>query len=84
VVPGYWAYGDGGYFWVPGVWVRPPQIDIYGHRLIGHFQMASMYHGDIGDLMSASMEVIMDMVMVVTGLEAEDGKVGHSVIIQRW
>jgi hypothetical protein len=24
--PGYWAYGDDGYFWVPGVWVLPPQI----------------------------------------------------------
>jgi hypothetical protein len=24
--PGYWAYGDAGYYWVPGVWVRPPQV----------------------------------------------------------
>src|ERR1700752_1418218 len=22
--PGYWAYGDAGYYWVPGVWVAPP------------------------------------------------------------
>jgi WXXGXW repeat (2 copies) len=22
--PGYWAYGDAGYYWVPGVWVQPP------------------------------------------------------------
>ncbi|MGA7341425.1 MAG: hypothetical protein WBE72_02085 [Terracidiphilus sp.] len=22
--PGYWAYGDGGYFWVPGAWVPAP------------------------------------------------------------
>jgi hypothetical protein len=22
--PGYWAYGDFGYYWVPGVWVAPP------------------------------------------------------------
>jgi len=23
--PGYWAYGQYGYYWVPGVWVAPPQ-----------------------------------------------------------
>ena len=23
--PGYYAYGDGGYYYVPGVWVAPPQ-----------------------------------------------------------
>jgi hypothetical protein len=23
--PGYWSYGDAGYFWVPGTWVEPPQ-----------------------------------------------------------
>ena len=23
--PGYWANGQGGYFWVPGTWVTPPQ-----------------------------------------------------------
>ena len=22
--PGYWAYGDDGYFWVPGAWVPAP------------------------------------------------------------
>lgn len=22
--PGYWAYGPGGYYWVAGMWVRPP------------------------------------------------------------
>jgi hypothetical protein len=26
--PGYWAYGDAGYYWVPGVWVRPPQVGL--------------------------------------------------------
>ena len=24
--PGYWAYGDAGYYWVPGTWVIAPQI----------------------------------------------------------
>jgi hypothetical protein len=23
--PGYWAYGDEGYYWVPGIWVLAPQ-----------------------------------------------------------
>ncbi|HEY5341695.1 MAG TPA: YXWGXW repeat-containing protein [Candidatus Aquilonibacter sp.] len=27
--PGYWAYGPGGYYWVPGTWVPAPQ---YGLR----------------------------------------------------
>ena len=26
--PGYWAYGDAGYYWVPGVWVRPPRVGL--------------------------------------------------------
>jgi hypothetical protein len=24
--PGYWAYGDRGYYWVRGAWVAPPQV----------------------------------------------------------
>lgn len=24
--PGYWAWGGGGYFWVPGTWVAPPRV----------------------------------------------------------
>jgi hypothetical protein len=24
--PGYWAYGQYGYYWVPGAWVAPPQV----------------------------------------------------------
>jgi hypothetical protein len=24
--PGYWAYGDDGYFWVPGAWVPAPYV----------------------------------------------------------
>ena len=27
--PGYWSYGQGGYFWVPGTWVNPPQQGLY-------------------------------------------------------
>ena len=25
--PGYWAYGDSGYYWVDGAWVQPPYVD---------------------------------------------------------
>src|ERR1035438_3820097 len=25
--PGYWAYGDDGYYWVDGAWVYPPYVD---------------------------------------------------------
>jgi hypothetical protein len=24
-IPGYWAWGPGGYYWVPGTWVQAPQ-----------------------------------------------------------
>jgi len=24
--PGYWGYGDAGYFWVSGDWIQPPQV----------------------------------------------------------
>jgi hypothetical protein len=27
--PGYWAYGGGGYYWVPGTWVPAPQPGLY-------------------------------------------------------
>ena len=26
--PGYWAYGDGDYYWVPGTWVMAPQAGL--------------------------------------------------------
>ena len=26
--PGYWAYGYGDYYWVPGTWVEPPQVGL--------------------------------------------------------
>ena len=25
--PGYWSYGDAGYYWVPGAWVIAPYVD---------------------------------------------------------
>jgi len=25
---GYWAYGDQGYFWVPGTWVMAPEVGL--------------------------------------------------------
>jgi hypothetical protein len=27
--PGYWAWGQAGYYWVPGTWVQPPQTGMY-------------------------------------------------------
>jgi WXXGXW repeat (2 copies) len=27
--PGYWAWGPAGYYWVPGMWVTPPQTNMY-------------------------------------------------------
>jgi hypothetical protein len=26
--PGYWAWGDGDYYWVPGTWVQPPRVGL--------------------------------------------------------
>jgi hypothetical protein len=26
--PGYWAYGESDYYWVPGVWVAPPRVGL--------------------------------------------------------
>lgn len=26
--PGYWAYDDGGYYWVPGTWIRAPRVGL--------------------------------------------------------
>ncbi len=26
--PGYWAWGAGGYYWVPGVWLAPPRAGL--------------------------------------------------------
>ena len=26
--PGYWAWGDADYYWVPGVWVPPPRVGL--------------------------------------------------------
>jgi hypothetical protein len=28
-MPGYWAWGDGGYYWVPGTWVAAPEPGLY-------------------------------------------------------
>ncbi len=26
--PGYWGFGQGGFFWVPGTWVQAPQVGL--------------------------------------------------------
>ena len=27
-MPGYWAWGDDDYYWVPGTWVEPPSVGV--------------------------------------------------------
>jgi hypothetical protein len=38
--PGYWAYGDGDYYWVPGTWVMAPEVG---------YLWTPGYWGDDGD-----------------------------------
>jgi hypothetical protein len=48
--PGYWAYGEAGYFWVPGTWVEPPQPGLlwtpgYWGWNSGHYLFNAGYWG---------------------------------------
>jgi len=48
--PGYWGYAAGGYFWVPGTWVAPPQVGLlwtpgYWGFLGGHYGWHGGYWG---------------------------------------
>jgi hypothetical protein len=27
--PGYWGWGDAGWYWVPGTWMQPPEVGLY-------------------------------------------------------
>ncbi len=57
--PGYWSWGSGGYFWVPGTWVTPPQPNLYwtpgywgynngGYRWNpGYWGQSVGYYGDV-------------------------------------
>ena len=40
-MPGDWAYGDDGYFWVPGTWARPPTVGVLWTPAIGAGAAAS-------------------------------------------
>ncbi len=41
-MPGYWSWGGGGYFWVPGTWVHPPVWACCGPPAIGALQVGFM------------------------------------------
>lgn len=48
--PGYWAWGGVRYYWVPGVWVRPPRIGLlwtpgYWSYAAGFYTFNSGYWG---------------------------------------
>src|SRR2546428_14077904 len=48
--PGYWAYADFGYYWVPAVWVAPPRVGVLwapGHWGSdgGHYAFNAGYWG---------------------------------------
>src|ERR1700722_10827047 len=41
--PGYWAYAGGDYYWVPGVWILPPQSGFLWTP--GYWGFAGGYYG---------------------------------------
>ncbi len=49
-MPGYWAYGDDGYYWVPGAWVPAPYVGAlwtppYWDWFDGHYRFHDGYWG---------------------------------------
>jgi len=57
--PGYWSYGDAGYYWVPGAWIlapyidalwTPPYWDYYGGRYRWHGGYWGRYIGFYGGI----------------------------------
>jgi hypothetical protein len=52
--PGYWAYGDAGYYWVDGAWVLPPYVNAlwtpgyWGYGGGGYFWNAGYWGPTIG------------------------------------
>lgn len=41
--PGYWGWGQAGYYWVPGVWVAPPTVGVYWTP--GYWGYSGGYYG---------------------------------------
>ena len=54
-VPGYWAYGDDGYYWVPGAWVPLSYVGALWTLLLGlrRWRVISFTQA-IGDITSAT------------------------------
>ncbi len=52
--PGYWAYGDNGYYWVDGAWVLPPYVGAlytpgwWGYGGGGYFWNAGYWGPEVG------------------------------------
>jgi hypothetical protein len=52
--PGYWAWDDGAYYWVPGTWVEPPQVGFlwtpgyWGWQGGGYFWHAGYWGPTVG------------------------------------
>ena len=52
--PGYWAFGRGGYFWVPGAWVQAPYEyalwtpGYWGYQPTGYFWNAGYWGRSVG------------------------------------
>ena|SRR5207249_328360 len=80
--PGYWGWGAGDYYWVPGVWVAPPSVGLlwtppwWGWNN-GAYVFNQGYWGGLSVFMEALITV-MGIREMVTG--AADGKETRSVI----
>src|SRR6202795_3419102 len=57
--PGYWSYGDGGYYWVPRAWVQAPEVGYlwtpgywayYGNRYRFHSRYWGRHMGYYGGI----------------------------------
>jgi hypothetical protein len=52
--PGYWAYGDADYYWVPGTWVLPPAVGLlwtpgyWGYERGGYLWHAGYWGPHVG------------------------------------
>jgi len=52
--PGYWAWDDGAYYWVPGTWVEPPEVGFlwtpgyWGWQGGGYFWHAGYWGPTVG------------------------------------
>lgn len=74
--PGYWYYGDGEYFWVPGTWVLAPEPGfLWTPGYWGWGGSAFFWHaGYWGPHIGFTAELTMDLVTSVMDMMADAGK----------